>query len=159
MDVRFRPMLPDDADTVVALHEAPVREGLFAAVPSAERVRESLAEPAWISRMIDVDGRSVGTIVLAFHADWLVEVRRIIVAEQGRGYGRAAMEWAKHFAFVESRAHRMYLEVVASNHRARRLYEGAGFVLEGTWREGFRDLDGGYADLCAYGLLRRDLNS
>ena len=49
-----------------------------------------------------------------------------------------------------------YLEVRASNEIARRLYERAHFVLEGTWRDGFRDHDGSFHDLCAYGLLKSE---
>ena len=59
--------------------------------------------------------------------------------------------------FFETDAlHRACLEVRASNEIARRLYERAHFVLEGTWRDGFRDHDGSFHDLCAYGLLKSE---
>jgi len=150
-----RPMLPADAELVVAMHEAPVRDGyVMSAV--ADRVVKRLAEPTNVDRVLEVDGRAVGMLALRFEADWLVEFQRIIVSEPGKGYGRAAVEWVKRFTFVESRAHRVYLDVVARNARARRLYESCGFVLEGTWRDGFRDPSGAYWDLCAYGMLERD---
>jgi RimJ/RimL family protein N-acetyltransferase len=60
-------------------------------------------------------------------------------------------------AFDDLGAHRVYLEVTADNAAARALYERAGFVLEGTWRDGYRDAaTGTFRDLCAYGMLARD---
>ncbi|HTW84769.1 MAG TPA: GNAT family protein [Candidatus Sulfotelmatobacter sp.] len=59
-------------------------------------------------------------------------------------------------AFDEHGAHKLYAEVVAHNAASRQLCEKAGFVLEGVWRDGFRDDDGRYHDLCAYGLLAAD---
>ena len=59
--------------------------------------------------------------------------------------------------FFETNAlHRAYLEVRASNGIARRLSERAHVVLEGTWRDGFRDHVGSFHDLCAYGLLKSE---
>lgn len=40
--------------------------------------------------------------------------------------------------------------VVATNLRARRLYEHIGFTQLGTIRGGFRQKDGSYADICPY---------
>jgi RimJ/RimL family protein N-acetyltransferase len=148
----IRPMVFGDAEAVVAMHAAPAREG-FVGLPTVERIRERIADPAIVNRIMEVEGRAVGMLAFGFVADWLVEFHRIVVSEPGRGYGRIAVEYVKHFAFEESGAHRLYLEVVAQNSRARRLYESCGFVLEGTWRDGFRDIDGRYSDLCAYGIL------
>ena len=145
-------MLPDDAETVVAMHAAPVRDG-FVMPANLERVRRRLEDPLSVDRVLEANGVAVGMLALRIEADWLVEFQRIIVSDPGKGYGRKAVEWVKHFAFVESRAHRLYLDVVARNTRARMLYESCGFVLEGTWRDGFRDPGGAYWDLCAYGML------
>ncbi|MGP6157567.1 MAG: GNAT family N-acetyltransferase [Vulcanimicrobiaceae bacterium] len=60
------------------------------------------------------------------------------------------------WVFESQRAHKVYLETIASNVPARRLYDNLGFVLEGTWRDGFRGRDGAYHDLCAYGMLARE---
>jgi RimJ/RimL family protein N-acetyltransferase len=83
-------------------------------------------------------------------------LRRIIVTQPGRGIGASAMRWVVAHAFETLGAHRIWLEVVASNTVARRLYERAGFAHEGTHRDGYRDVDGRYADLCTYGLLATD---
>jgi RimJ/RimL family protein N-acetyltransferase len=148
----FRTSTPADAETIVAMLGPPAREG-FVVLPTVERVRERLADPDLVQRIIEVEGRPVGLLVLGFVADWLAEFRLIVVSEPGRGYGRAGVEYVKRYVFSERGAHRLYLEVVAHNLRARRLYESCGFSLEGTWRDGFRAADGSYADLCAYGML------
>jgi diamine N-acetyltransferase len=108
--------------------------------------------------IITENGERVGMFLLAYEAaqPWLVEFRRIVISSPGRGLGRFAVSWILDWTFNQLGAHRIWLEVVESNDRARRLYEAAGFVLEGTYRDGFRDEDGRYANLCFYGLLKTD---
>ncbi len=54
--------------------------------------------------------------------------------EWGRGYGTDAVNALVDFGFGELRLERVWLEVWTGNHRARRAYEKAGFVPEGTLR-------------------------
>jgi RimJ/RimL family protein N-acetyltransferase len=65
-------------------------------------------------------------------------------SRQGQGVGRALIE----AAIAEARrrgARRLTLRVFSPNERARRLYESAGFVVEGVLREEFF-LEGRYVD-------------
>lgn len=66
--------------------------------------------------------------------------------EWGKGYGTDAVNALVDFAFAELRLERVWLNVGTENHRARRSYEKAGFVHEGTQRhdryEGGRYTDG-----------------
>jgi RimJ/RimL family protein N-acetyltransferase len=68
------------------------------------------------------------------------------VDEWGRGYGTDAVNALVDFAFGELRVERVWLNVGTENGRARRSYEKAGFVHEGTQRhdrfEGGRYTDG-----------------
>jgi RimJ/RimL family protein N-acetyltransferase len=93
---------------------------------------------------LDQDGRAVGFVLLAGleseHGS--VEFRRIDVAEKGRGFGRAAVEAVKTFCFEELGAHRLWLDVVESNTRARSLYESSGFRFEGVLRDALKSEDG-----------------
>ncbi len=59
------------------------------------------------------------------------------------------------FAFDEVNLRRLSLTVFAYNTRAIRLYEGMGFVREGTFRE-FLVRDGQPHDMLLYGLLERE---
>ncbi|MDQ4036147.1 MAG: GNAT family N-acetyltransferase [Chloroflexota bacterium] len=66
--------------------------------------------------------------------------------EWGRGYGTDAVNALVDFGFEALRLERIWLEVWTENGRARRAYEKAGFVHEGTLRhdryEGGRFTDG-----------------
>jgi diamine N-acetyltransferase len=65
------------------------------------------------------------------------EVGRFIAApnESGKGFIRAAIQKLIEFAFVELNLKRVFLEVVADNTRAIRLYESLGFVVIPADRE------------------------
>ncbi|KAL3467208.1 acyl-CoA N-acyltransferase [Aspergillus heterothallicus] len=58
-----------------------------------------------------------------------------IESARGKGYGREAINWILDWAFEIGGLHRVSLEVLASNERARRLYKSVGFVEEGRQRE------------------------
>ncbi len=64
-----------------------------------------------------------------------LELRRIVSDRPSRGYGRAALRWAKRWAFEMQGAHRLWLDVKTFNTVARSLYTSEGFVEEGTLRE------------------------
>lgn len=72
-----------------------------------------------------------------------------------KGYGTEALQLALAYAFAELNLHRLSLSVIAYNTRAIALYERAGFVREGVFRE-FGERDGARYDLLLYGLLRRE---
>lgn len=84
-----------------------------------------------------------------------VELLRLVVAEPGRGLGRAALRLVKALAFDELGAHRLWLDVVTTNERARRLYAGEGFVEEGVLREAARKRDG-FASLVLMSILEQE---
>ena len=67
-------------------------------------------------------------------------------AEWGKGYGTDAVNALVDFGFDSLRLERIWLNVWTENDRARRSYEKAGFVHEGTLRhdryEGGRYTDG-----------------
>lgn len=72
-----------------------------------------------------------------------------------RGYGSEATRLARDFAFGPLGLHRVALEVAADNARAIRVYEKAGFILEGRRREVTR-VDGGWRDTLDMAMLERD---
>lgn len=155
-DLSFRPLTADDIPFVLQLHALDhVREHLE--TPNADRVRAALEAGSPTQIVIESAARPLGLILLDYHDDWLVELRRLAVAEPQRGIGSAAIRWVLNHAFSERRANRINLEVTSRNAPARGLYERSGFVHEGTFREGYRNHGtGAFEDLCIYGLLRRD---
>jgi diamine N-acetyltransferase len=87
--------------------------------------------------IIEADGKSVGYAITAGLKDSnkAIELRRIVVVEKGRGYGRAAIQLFKKLAFEELKAHRLWLDVREYNIGARNLYKALGFIEEGYIRE------------------------
>jgi RimJ/RimL family protein N-acetyltransferase len=120
--------------------------------PSEDEVRRRIEETDLEARIILDRDTPVGMWALHVRDEWLAEFVRIVAIAPGRGIGTYALRRMIARAFDDLGAHRAYLEVVAEN-PARRLYEREGFVLEGTFRDGYREAPGVYRDLCAYGML------
>jgi len=76
------------------------------------------------------DGRAVGFIDFRdmLH-DAQVELKRIVIAERGKGYGKEAMYLSQKFAFEVLGRARLYLGTKPENVRARHVYHATGFSL------------------------------
>ena len=101
-------------------------------------------------------GGCVGEAVLN---DWSAEQLsanfRILLGPGGRdrGLGSEATRLTIDYAFSTTQLHRLELEVFAFNPRAQRVYEKAGFVVEGVRRDALR-FDGAYIDAVIMSILR-----
>lgn len=73
----------------------------------------------------------------------------------GKGLGKEALNLLLDFGFHELNFYRIQLNVIGYNAGAIKLYEDAGFIKEGTFRE-FIHRDGKRYDLLLYGLLRKE---
>jgi hypothetical protein len=82
----------------------------------------------------------------------------IIIARPfwGQGFGREMVEFITRYAFRELGVHRLSLQVAASNLRAIKCYETAGFRHEGRLRQANFQNDS-WSDELLMGLLRQDL--
>jgi RimJ/RimL family protein N-acetyltransferase len=107
-------------------------ETWFAAVVSRDDCAYFAIEAA-------VDGAHIGNVWL-----WAIdrrhakaEMRVVIGAESARkkGMGAEAIDELCHYAFERLGLHRVYAYVLSTNPAARRAFERAGFVLEGTLRD------------------------
>ncbi len=152
MGVDVRPAEPSDEDALAAIDLAgwtwltspaprPGPEWTF----FGERTK-----PADVLVAI-VDGAVAGYVRLAratelAASDHVWTIGGIAVADEfrRRGVGRALLEAAVRAAKARG-ARRVTLRVLGPNEAARRLYESAGFVVEGIQREEFL-LDGEYVD-------------
>ncbi len=74
---------------------------------------------------------------------------------RGRGYGSEALSLLLEYGFNDLNFHRIQLNVLEFNHAAIALYEKAGFIKEGTYRE-FVLRDERRYDLYLYGILRSE---
>lgn len=76
-------------------------------------------------------------------------------AAQGKGIGEAATRLTLRHAFADLNLERVYLEVLDTNDRARRLYEKVGFQVEGLKRHAvFKS--GVYQDMLLMSILRTE---
>lgn len=152
-----RPATQNDVDFLVSTQEAPHARG-FIHPATRNQIIAAFENPERATFVISDDDKPVGMLLFAYERDnrWLIELRRIVVMVPGRGVGSFALNWLVDWCFNEIGVHRVWLEVVESNAQARHVYEGAGFQLEGTYRDGFRDEVGRYANLCVYGMLKTD---
>jgi RimJ/RimL family protein N-acetyltransferase len=82
-------------------------------------------------------------------------LKRIVIAEKGKGLGRDTMRLLKKIAFEQLGAHRLWLDVVVHNTRAQRLYETEGFIVEGTLREA-AEIQGRFESLLVMSILESD---
>lgn len=72
-----------------------------------------------------------------------------------KGYGTETMQLLLKHGFETLNLNRIYLRVYSSNPRARRSYEKAGFVLEGSMRQAVYQ-HGSYADILFMSVLRSE---
>jgi diamine N-acetyltransferase len=130
-DIRLRPTAVEDVPTVIAWERDPENAAFVVAWPEYSH-RGALQDPTFRHFMIEVGERSVGFLILAGIADAVpvVEFRRIVVAEKGRGIGRTAVAETVRYAFEGLDASAIWLDFVHDNTRARRVYESLGFRVD-----------------------------
>jgi Acetyltransferases, including N-acetylases of ribosomal proteins len=76
---------------------------------------------------------------------------------QGRGFGREALQLLIDYGFNELNFHKIQLNVIEYNDKAVKLYEKAGFVREGIYRE-YIYRDGRRYHMYLYGMLKSEWN-
>ena len=105
---------------------------------SAEEHRLALANPD-IQQIVlpgengRLDGYAILQGIRSEHRS--LELKRLAVAEPGRGLGRVLLADAAERAFLHHGAHRLWLDVFETNIRARHVYERFGFRVDGVFRE------------------------
>lgn len=84
-----------------------------------------------------------------------VELRRLALAEAGRGQGQSFVRALVNYGFRTLGAARVWLDASGENPRAQATYARAGFTLEGRLRQHwYRPALGRTVDLLLYGMLR-----
>lgn len=107
---------------------------------TAEAWRAEITDPSYAFRLAEVAREPVGFVKLGpltlpvETAARAVELQQIYILHgfQGRGIGRALMDWALEQAGLRG-AGEIYLTVYTDNQRARRVYERYGFEVIGQY--------------------------
>ncbi len=167
MDLRLRPVVPGDIEALQAI--GPDRAAYLGfggdppgrpnGGPDWAKGAIGRVEGAWWGRIIEIDGKVSGEVKLQFEnlrdrharlAVWVYDQTR-----RDEGVGQRAISQALDEAFGSLALHRVELHVLATNTRAIRCYEAAGFQHEGRLRDNVR-LGDTYADELVMAILATD---
>lgn len=150
-----RPTSEGDLDFVLKTERDP-ENARFVSQWSREEHAAVMHDPACAHLILTAApaGRAIGYAILRGlgSPDRSIEFTRLTISEKGKGYGREALRLVKRHAFERLGAHRLWLDVMEHNPRARHLYASEGFVHEGTLRDAlFRG--GGFLSLHVMSML------
>lgn len=156
--VVLRPITDADTDHIVAWRNTPsvMQNFIFRQKFTPEMHRNWLATKVATGQVIQyiieekATGRPVGSVYYrdVDHSNHSAEYG-IFIGEpdaRGKGFGTETARLFTEFGFQQLGLHRISLRLLAENLPARRSYEKAGFVLEGTFRDMVL-LDGRYRDV------------
>ncbi len=118
-----------------------------------------LADPTALLQIWEVAGQPAGFALWAQigQPSGAVELRRLGLATPGGGQGLTYITALTNFAFDTLGAGRVWLDASGENPRAARVYEKAGYKLEGVQRSHwFRPSLGRNVDLLLFGILREE---
>lgn len=112
--------------------------------------------------MIEVDGKTIGTIILSNidmkNGNAEVHIKLAKKGERGKGYGSDAVLALLEYAFNELRLHCVYCRIKADNEISKKMVEKCGFIKEGCLRSRvFKN--GVYADFFEYSILQSEFNN
>lgn len=155
---QLRPTTPEDLDFVMAAEKA-ANEAEWVRLWSRDRHRQALNHPDerhWIVLDATTQERVGYLIVLGVQdPDQCLLIKRIVITKAGKGYGRSTLEQVLQKAFGEFGAHRVWLDVMEHNDRARSLYRSVGFVEEGCLRESVKTRTG-FASMWLMSMVRSE---
>ncbi|MGI9545216.1 MAG: GNAT family N-acetyltransferase [Cyclobacteriaceae bacterium] len=131
--LKLVPTAPDDLPKVMEWESHPDNSPFIGAF-SHERHQQVIADPNERHfKFINGQQNMIGyAIISGFKQDHrYFELRRIAIAEKGKGYGRQALRLIKDYCFSEEACYRLWLDVYDFNQRARQLYLSEGFKEDG----------------------------
>ena len=163
--VRLRPMTPADYPAMLTFKNDVEIELLGGGAPPRPQTLAEVTEffdnlakdRGQLNFAIEADGRFIGDCGLhGFDQRSGVAELGIGIGDRaywGRGYGREAVALLVDWGFRMHNLRKIWLTVYASNERAIRSYQAAGFVEEGRQREHAWS-SGGYEDLVLMATFR-----
>ncbi len=155
--VSLRPTESGDLDFVLAAQHDPEAAPNITARPR-ERHVQSFGDPNEEHLIVLEDGEPVGYALLEGldkrHRN--VEIQTLVITERDRGLGRATLRLLLDYLFDQRDAHRVWLDVVGANDRARRAYEAVGFTHEGEMREAWLTEDGSFDSIHYLSILEQE---
>jgi diamine N-acetyltransferase len=137
MQAELRPIDQHNFAVCVSLKVAPNQVDFVAS--NLHSLAEAYAFPAFQPRAVYVDRTMVGFLMYGFgdqsHKWWIIRLM-IDHAQQGKGYGRAAMRAAIDLLRQQPDCNDIMISYAPNNEIARRLYASVGFQETGEVIEG-----------------------
>ena len=101
--------------------------------------------------------KPIGFVILAGfeNPNKSIELKRIVIDDKGKGYGRETLKLIKEIAFFQLNAHRLWLDVRYGNLKAINLYQSEKFSIEGILRDCVFD-DATYDSLVIMSILESE---
>lgn len=148
---------PADIPAIMAIERRPGYDRLVGRWEEAQHHAEMAKPSVRYFALREADALAGFAIVQGIgEANCRAHLKRIAVAEPGRGDGARLLRGLIDTLYAETDTNRLDLDVFVGNERAKRAYEKAGFTAEGVLREHHRDADGGYRDVWLMSILRRE---
>ncbi len=148
--------IKEDLPKIIELENHPDNTKYIGAY-STERHFHVIENPDEIHLTFKENGKFIGYAILKGldNPNDVIELKRMTIAEKGKGFGRAAFKAIKKYCFEKLNCHRLWLDVFDFNERARHLYRTEGFKEEGTIRECIKRTDG-YYNLVLMAILKQE---
>lgn len=142
--VSLDPTVGTDIEQLVAFEQDPANAPFIRRWSPAQH-EAGIADPNighFVVRLSN-SGAAIGHVILVGieSDDHNLEFKRIVITSKGQGLGRDTVRAIKKYTFETLGFHRLWLEVVTTNKRAKALYASEGFIEEGIHREAMRQGD------------------
>lgn len=149
----LRPTAEADCAFVVDIESHPDNAG-YVEQWTVDRHRACIHATDSLHWIIEARGEPIGYAILedADDPNESLLLRRIVVADKGRGHGRTALKLIARYCFEVLGFHRLWLVVACDNRRAGGVYRRLGFVEEGVARECVKH-DGRYHSMYILSML------
>lgn len=154
----LRPALPDDFGFIRALAQRP-DYAIYITDEDEARLAFYAGDARHRLLIWEDDGAQSGYALFAEVGEpsGAVELRRLALDVAGGGRGLAFVDALTDYGFSELGAQRVWLDASSENLRAQKVYERAGYRLEGRLRQHwYRPMLGRTVDLMLYGMLRSE---
>ena len=154
----LRPALPADFAFIRALAQRP-DYGIYITDEDEARLAFYASDAAHRLLIWDQDGARAGFALFAGLDDpsGAVELRRLALDVAGGGRGLGFVRALTDYGFAVLGARRVWLDASGENLRAQKIYDRAGYRLEGRLRDHWwRPMLGRTVDLMLYGMLRAE---
>jgi RimJ/RimL family protein N-acetyltransferase len=153
----LHPATEEDLPAIVALERRPEFHALVGTWSLEEHARALQDADVRYFKLLDATGATAGFAILRgiLSPHRSIELKRLVIGPTGGGLGQRALAALKVHVFETLGAHRFWLDVFETNHRAIHVYRKAGFQDEGFLREAIYR-DGQFHTLRRVAMLERE---